>query len=361
MRSEQSNLESIGLLVADHITAMLAYWDKDLVCRFANAAYREWFGKTRAEMVGKMTIKQLLGPLYDKNLPYILGALGGKSQTFEREIPIPSGGTRHSIANYFPHIVNGEVKGFFVHVADITEIKLLETELVRSNSVINEQNKRLLNFANIVSHNLRSYAGNLKSLLELFLIAGSEQEKVVLLNHLQSISKGLSTTVENLTEIVDVQNRLDLKLEQINVYDYITKTLDILRIQLEAADSVILNNVNRDLTLLANPAYLESILLNLLTNAIKYRKPDQNLIITLDSVIKNDEVELTIKDNGMGIDLEKHKNDIFGMYKTFHGNPDAKGIGLFITKLQVEAMAGQIEVKSRENHGTSFIIRFPIR
>ena len=160
MPSEQANLESIGLLVADHVSAMLAYWDKNLVCRFANAAYRDWFGKTREEMVGKVTIKELLGPIYDQNLPYILGALGGKPQTFEREIPIPSGGTRYSIANYFPDIVNGEVQGFFVHVADITNLKLLERELTKSNEIIGEQNQRLLNFANIVSHNLKSYAGN---------------------------------------------------------------------------------------------------------------------------------------------------------------------------------------------------------
>ena len=162
MPSEKSNLESIGLLVADHVSAMLAYWDKDLICRFANAAYRDWFGKTREEMVGKITIKELLGPIYNQNLPYILGALEGKPQTFEREIPIPTGGVRHSIANYFPDVVNGEVRGFFVHVADITHLKLLERELTKSNEIISEQNKRLLNFANIVSHNLKSYAGNHK-------------------------------------------------------------------------------------------------------------------------------------------------------------------------------------------------------
>lgn len=361
MPSEQNNPESIGLLVADHVSAMLAYWDKNLICQFANAAYRDWFGKTRDEMVGKICIKELLGPIYDKNLPYILGVLEGKRQTFEREIPTPSGSIRHSLANYFPDIVNGEVKGFFVHVADITNLKLLERELIKSNDIVTDQNKRLLNFANIVSHDLKSYAGNLKSILELFLRAESEGEKKTMLNYLQSISKGFSTTVNHLTEIVDVQNKSDVTLKQVNVHDYIKETISVLQIEIDSTNSVLRNNVNTNLTLQTNPAYMESILLNLLTNAIKYRHPGKNLVVEIDAVLKNSELQLVIKDNGLGINLAKHKNDIFGLHKTFHGNSDAKGIGLFITKFQVEALNGRIELKSKENEGTSFIIHFPIR
>jgi len=361
MSSEQNNLESIGLLVADHVSAMLAYWDKNLICRFANAAYRDWFGKTREEMVGIITIKELLGPIYEKNLPYILGALEGKPQTFEREIPIPEGGgTRYSLANYFPDIIDGQVRGFFVHVADITNLKLLERELTKSNETISQQNSRLLNFANIVSHNLKSYAGNLKSILDLFIKAESEDEKMVMLNYLRTISTGLSTTVNHLTEIVDVQNQQKLRLEQINIHDYVAKTIDVLRVQLDSINSIIHNNVSRNLMLQGNPAYMESILLNLLTNAIKYRRPDKTLVIEINAVLKKSEVELEIKDNGRGINVEKYQNDIFGLYKTFHGNSEAKGVGLFITKLQVEALSGQIEVKSKENEGTSFIMHFRI-
>ncbi len=111
---------TLGLQVADNISAMLAYWDKDLVCRFANSAYMQWFGYTAEEMLGKMTIDQLLGPLYRMNLPYIKAALSGKPQTFERTIILPDGRVRHSLANYIPHVKEGVVKGFYVHVADIT-------------------------------------------------------------------------------------------------------------------------------------------------------------------------------------------------------------------------------------------------
>jgi PAS domain S-box-containing protein len=138
--------------VVDRISAMIAYWDKNLVCRYANASYLEWFGKKSEDMIDKITLPQLLGPLYEKNLPYIQGVLGGNAQTFEREIMLPNGKTRYTLANYYPDLVDGNVLGFFVHVADINDVKLLQQELAKSNNVINQQNKRLANFANVVAH-----------------------------------------------------------------------------------------------------------------------------------------------------------------------------------------------------------------
>jgi len=361
MQPDKTNLESLGLLVADHVPALLAYWDKNMVCQFANDAYRHWFGITREEMIGKITIEELLGPVYEKNLPYILKVLEGKPQTFEREFLIPDGSIKHTVINYFPDFSNGQVKGFFVHGADITYLKLLEKELTQSNKIIGEQNNRLLNFANIVSHNLKSYAGNLKAILELFIRADSEEEKKITLQYLQNISKGFSTTVDNLNEIAQVQSQSELKFSYINLHQCITQAIEVLKVQIDSTQSIIQNNVDQNLIVLANLAYIDSIFLNLLSNAIKYRRPDQTLVVEIKGEVKNKELRLTVKDNGLGINLEQHKNDIFGLYKTFHGNQDAKGVGLFITKWQIEAMSGRIEVMSEENKGTSFTVYFPIR
>jgi len=120
-----------GLLagLVDHLDAMVAYWNADRICVVANAAYREWFGKTKDEVVG-IGMEQLLGPLYEKNRPYIDAAFAGEKQVFEREIPVPGGiGSRHSLATYTPHVVDGRVQGIFVHVADVTPLKQLELQL----------------------------------------------------------------------------------------------------------------------------------------------------------------------------------------------------------------------------------------
>lgn len=358
MDSEQNYENFLGNKVADHVTAMLAYWDKDLICRFANAAYLDWFGKRQEDMINKITIKELLGPLYEQNLPYISAVLKGNAQTFEREIPIPTGGTRHSLASYYPDFLNGEVKGFFVHVADVAPIKLLEKELTQSIEIIKQQNKHLLNFANIVSHNLRSYSSNLALILDLFTSAGSEKEKNEMFDYLKSISSGFSSTVDHLNEIVKLQNQDKINFEKINLHQYIEKSIQVLRIQIKSNNAILQNKVNTSVSLLVNPAYMESILLNFLTNAIKYSHPDRPPIIELSSFIEDNKTVLNIKDNGKGLNLEKHGADLFTMYKTFHGNSDAQGIGLFITKFQVEAMGGQIRVESKENEGSIFSIFF---
>ncbi len=358
MKTDNNKLNQFGLLVADHVNAMLAYWDKDLVCRFANAAYIHWFGVGREEMVDKMTIFELLGPLYEKNLPYITEVLKGNPQTFEREIPNKQNGIRYSLANYFPDIKNGKVQGFFVHVADITSIKLMEKELVKSIEVIGEQNRRLMNFSNIISHNLRSYAHNFEGMLSIFSEAKSVEKQADTIDMLKSISRNFVDTVNNLTEIVHVQNMSDIKLEQINLNDYILKAISSLSFQISSSNAKIINTVSADLEITGNSAYLENILVNLITNAIKYKHPQRNPVIELACSTINNEILFTVKDNGCGINLDKYGNDLFGLYKTFHGNSDAQGIGLYITRYQIEAMSGKIEVESKVDNGTKFTIHF---
>ncbi len=109
--------------IADMIPSMLAYWDSNLHCRFANRAYQRWFGVSPESLIGTH-ISNLLGPLYRLNLPYIEAALRGEPQEFEREIPDPAGGpSRHSLANYIPDVIGGSVRGFIALVTDISELK----------------------------------------------------------------------------------------------------------------------------------------------------------------------------------------------------------------------------------------------
>ena len=128
LRSESELLR----LLADRIPAMLAYWDAALRCRFANRAYESWFGVTPESLIGKH-ISELLGPLYQLNRPYLEGALRGEPQEFEREIPSPTGGpTRYSVASYIPDVIDGDVRGFFVLVTDISPIKRTKLALQES-------------------------------------------------------------------------------------------------------------------------------------------------------------------------------------------------------------------------------------
>ena len=104
----------------EHTDAMIAFWDNDLVCRFANSAYLKWFGVSPDDMIDKITLPQLLGPIYEKNLPYITNALKGEVQIFERQITQSDGTIRNTLATYIPEIIEGETTGFFANVVDIS-------------------------------------------------------------------------------------------------------------------------------------------------------------------------------------------------------------------------------------------------
>ncbi|HLU90792.1 MAG TPA: ATP-binding protein, partial [Cyclobacteriaceae bacterium] len=104
--------------------------------------------------------------------------------------------------------------------------------------------------------------------------------------------------------------------------------------------------------------YFSSILHNLISNALKYRSPDRKSEISITTTRIKDTVLLSVKDNGLGIDTVKHKDNLFKIRKVFHRHPDAKGFGLFITKTQVEARGGEIWVESEPGQGSTFFIKF---
>ncbi|MCO6148478.1 PAS domain-containing sensor histidine kinase [Flavobacterium sp. NRK1] len=240
---------------------------------------------------------------------------------------------------------------------DINQLKEKEVELGNTINIIVSQNNRLNNFAHIVSHNLRSHASNLKMLLDLFKTA-NEEERQEMMEHLEAISDGLSITIGHLKELVEIQTEIKNVKEELNLRHYLKNILNILHNEIKKHGVDIEINIPLDVTVSYNPAYLESILLNFTTNAIKYSNPERKPMISYDFEIINGKKALSITDNGLGIDLKKHKNSLFGMYKTFHKNQNARGIGLFITKNQVEAMGGKIEVSSELNKGTTFKIYF---
>ena len=125
----------------------------------------------------------------------------------------------------------------------------------------------------------------------------------------------------------------------------------------EPSPTVVFNIAETE-TLDTNPAYFESIFLNLITNAIRYKSPDRDPIITFGSYIDGHNKVITVEDNGLGIDLKRYGGRLFGMYEKFHANKNGTGMGLFIVKTQIEAMKGTITAESIVGKGTTFKVSF---
>lgn len=326
----------------------------------ANESAADFFGQTPAGMVGKEDTD--IGVPEDKAQKF----LEADKRVIENNEPlfIPEDKTiladgteawHQTIKVPFLDTDSGKPAVLSI-VTDITRRKRNEIELRNSLDIIGEQNKRLKNFAHIVSHNLRNHAGNISMLLSLYDMEESQEEKDELLSHLSAASKRLNESIADLNEIIDQQYKTSSNLRELNLQETLDRIKEILTTEILANNVKFEEEVPENLSFKYNPAYLESILLNLLSNAIKYRHPERKPRIKINAWKENDKVFLQISDNGLGIDMEKHGDKLFGMYNTFHGNENAKGIGLYITKNQIESMGGTIEVDSTPGEGTNFKI-----
>ena len=252
----------------------------------------------------------------------------------------------------------GTINGLVGISLDITDLKQKEEELKKLINVTSLQNKKLINFAHIVSHNLRSHTANFSMLLEFFVNEKDEEEKGRIVNMLVQASDNLLETLDNLNEVVAISTNVNLKKEPVRLNDKIVTVEQNLMAFLKNNNAKIINEIPEDLVIKVIPAYAESILMNFVTNAVKYKSPDRDPVITLRAESTDEHVMVSIEDNGLGIDMKKYGEKLFGMYKTFHNNPDARGIGLYITKNQVEAMNGKIITCSEVGKGTTFNIYF---
>ena len=254
--------------------------------------------------------------------------------------------------------LDGTLSHFISQIVDLSPRIKAEKKLKNLLQLTTNQNSSLLNFAHIVSHNLRSNAANLTMICKFLSEDGlKEEEQKEMTGMLTRASDGLNETITHLNEVVQVKLETDKKLKEVHVRNTVNKILEDVNALILENKIKVNTNISDTYKVKGVPAYMESIFLNLTTNAIKYRDPEKEPTLTIQSYIEDQFIVLSVEDNGKGIDLERHGNKIFGMYKTFHGNKDARGIGLFITKNQIESMGGAIEVESEVGVGTKFKIK----
>lgn len=258
---------------------------------------------------------------------------------------------------------------FYASAVDITARKKSEDELLRSKGnieaialTLQEQNKALDEFAHIISHNLRSPIGNINALINLLDENSGIQDYKLIFYKLKNVAKNLSETMNDLMETLKVKTQTDLQKDQIRFKEILDKVVQSLEGDLIQAEASVTFDFNEAPVIEYPKAYLESIFQNLLSNSIKYRAADRKPkihFVTQKVEKKGDSyIELKISDNGQGIDLEKYGDKLFGLHKTFHTHEQARGVGLFLVKTQIESMGGSISADSEVDKGTTFTIRF---
>lgn len=257
------------------------------------------------------------------------------------------------------HAKNEKLK---VYNENLEELVQQRTKvLTQTNNQLINNNSQLEQFAYILAHNIKAPIARLIGLGILFKknIPELSQENTFIVNKIDESILDLNQVVKDLNIILEIKSGLDIKKEKVNLFNLIDKIKRRLENKIIDSNIEITSNINKETDLYTVKVYLESIIYNLISNGIKYKSELRNQLITLNYEKDEKYWYLKVKDNGLGINLNKFKDKLFGLYKRFHTHVEGKGMGLYLVKVQVELLAGEITVESKENEWTEFTIKIP--
>ncbi|PTS96977.1 PAS domain-containing sensor histidine kinase [Pedobacter sp. HMWF019] len=229
-------------------------------------------------------------------------------------------------------------------------------ELVASLSKINEE---LQHLTHTVSHDLRSPVNNLLSILSLLDVSTIQDQEILgWINLMQSTTEGLKITLNNYLEPVRQKEKNNTPTEGVNISDSLNEVIQSINALVMGSRTVMNVDFSAFETIIFNKVYMDSIFLNLITNSIKYAKPELHPVISISTRNANGLKQLVFSDNGLGFDLNKVQDRVFGLNQTFHHHPDSKGIGLYLIYNHITSLGGHIRVQSEINEGAEFVITF---
>ncbi|MCC9169103.1 PAS domain-containing sensor histidine kinase [Pontibacter harenae] len=357
-------LEKLSL-VASRTSNSIIIMDAERRVEWVNEGFTKMTGYTLAEIGGKDPRDLLIGPDTDKaELQRIVEKFAEGVSFNTNLVNYRKSGEAFWLAMDVSPVFGtaGSVTHFVAIQKDITFRKEAEANLVKMSQALYQQNKDLEQFTYIVSHNLRAPVANvlgLSSLLSRMDKGSSLYEET--LSNLRLSAHRMDTVLRDLNTILSIRDsKGSLERERVNVKLKIQQALTSLQERLERCGGVVTVDMDEDLYLWANKAYLYSIFYNLLSNAIKYRSKERPLQVEIKCVGEaEEEVTISFEDNGSGFDLKKAKDKVFKLYSRFHPETEGRGIGLYLVKAHLEAMEGAVEVTSEVGAGTRFLLFLP--
>lgn len=349
---------------------LISILDHDYRHKFINQAYSQALEQPPSFFLGKRL--EELGfseATIETHLSHMKDAFEkGRKVEYESISYLPQGKRIYSntiIPLEFPTSQKGTTTELFFLSRDITHQKSQEVHLKKNiralkklSDSLSQRNQKLQDYSEILSHNLRSPVGNLESLSRLLKTSKDQSEMNLFSEKIYDLSHSLRKTVDDLSDII---RNPEVGTKQNDLISF----KEILGLVLESLSTEITDSqaeVQSEFALLPEipypRGYLQSIFYNLISNAIKYRAPERKPVIKLRTFIKGNHYQFICQDNGLGIDLARHGDKIFELYSTFHDLENSRGVGLHITKNQLEALGGSIRVESQVHQGSIFYVNF---
>jgi PAS domain S-box-containing protein len=247
----------------------------------------------------------------------------------------------------------------FAIAKNITHSKMQEADRSTLLAKLSSTNEELKQLTYKTSHDLRSPVNNLLAVLDLLDISKiNDQEAAELINIVKLSGEYLKETLNNYVDALSEKHESLAVKEDVNLTKSLDNVLKSIGSLVETSRATIHIDFSKLNTIVFNNAYMESVFLNLMTNAIKYKRPDLLPVISIYSERMNGRSQVIFSDNGLGFDLDKVKDQIFGLHQKFHNNLDSKGIGLYLVHNHIASFGGKISVESAVNKGAKFIMSF---
>lgn len=361
--AELSKKEKELSRILNNLPALIGYWDHNLTNVSANEAYSQYFGRTPTDIKGKHISEILGGELYKKNLPFIEAVLNGQTQTFEREIPLPNGEKKQTLATYLPDVVGNTVLGFFVIVTDISYIKKLESERKQIEEKIVNSSKlaALGEMAGGIAHEVNNplaiilaKASQLKNKVK-----NEKYDAVQFTSELEKIEN----TVERITKIVrgllafsrDDKNQKKYPNSLKKIFD---ETLNLCYEKLKSKGIDLFLEINTSVQIICQPIEISQILLNLLNNAIDAAEKEAAKWIRVEVLSTNSSIQVNVIDSGKGISKEVVERMMIPFFTTKEIG-QGTGLGLSISKGLAESNGATLNYVLKDGH-TCFVLEFPI-
>jgi signal transduction histidine kinase len=237
------------------------------------------------------------------------------------------------------------------------ELMSKNAELTETNAELIKYNNELRQFSYTVSHNLRGPVASLLGLMDLLDLQKFAKEDAEVLQHVKVSTINLDVIIKDLAKIIDIRNDIFQIRQKIDLKEEIEHVLQVLNRELEHYQIKVDVDANHCRFFYSVKPMVHSILYNLVSNAMKYRAPDRRPTIRIASREEDNHYTLQVTDNGLGIDLQRNRENLFKLYKRFHHHTEGKGIGLYLVKLQAEALGGSIDVESEINRYTTFTVK----
>lgn len=256
------------------------------------------------------------------------------------------------------------IRFFIIQMIDVSELKKLITEAHKKNIVLHatsvelqQKIRQLQEFNSIIAHNLRGPATALVGSTELLPDVINERDRHLLLEHMKAAAGSILGTLNDLKEMIDLQVNKENPLVDCELEPMIRQVWKLLSPQIVEKNAHLVLKLSVPIITYVK-VYLENILFNLINNAITYTRSGVAPEIRVETWSDGDQTVLMVRDNGIGIDLEKHQEQLFRYKKKFHRGYESNGVGLFKIRNLVRTLGGNIEVKSEADRGSSFYVYF---